>query len=232
MTYPDLSNPPVLEVVVEFGVVYATATDTEVFRAFVASLDGYPEVETVLGAGDGTEERIYGYVAYNSEQTRVIRVGEWGLTLNELAPYGTWDDIVEIVRPLWDRFQKAFDVESVTHLGLRYINGLNFPPDEAGNRQLLHSWPPFCDDLIERNPDGFAMRMDVPLRNSGMRARIYHSLSRTEDGNIGLLIDNYVHIIPDENDFVSIWDTFGRLREAKNKLFFEAITDAALDPYR
>ena len=228
-----LNNPPVLEVVLELGVEYGSESSAELFRAFVASLEGdYPQVDSVTTEGEDGEEHVRGYAAYNPERTRVVQVGDWGFTLNELAPYSSWKDTAAVARPVWDRFRKAFSVGAVTRLGLRYINVLDFPSDEGGDRQLLNSWPPFCGDLIERDPAGFTLSMDVPLKEPGVRALVYHGLGQGEGGTVQLVVDNYVYVPAYDGPVDGVWDEFERLRAVKNRLFFEAVTDAALDPYR
>lgn len=229
----QLSNPPILEVVLDFGVEYPGGEDLGRLRAFIASLEAeYPDSQPIQqSGGDGEPEKEIGYFAYSPENTRAIQVSFRGLTVNELVPYTSWEDVSNQVRPLWDRFVEAFEISSVRWVGLRYINRLAHPTDETGTRQLLRSWPPFCEDLIERKPDGFLLRMEVPLTEPGVHAAISHALTYPDGENIELVIDNNVYVPAYEGDASSIWDTLDKLRDIKNKLFFGALTEEALGPY-
>ena len=97
---------------------------------------------------------------------------------------------------------------------------------------VLRSWPPFCEHLIARRPDGFLLRMDVPLKSPGIHATISHVLTQVGEETVEVTVDNNVYVPTYEGDISDVWEKLDELRVIKNELFFGALTDDALEPYR
>ena len=233
-----LSRPPVLEVVLNFGVVYGQQMpfSVERARAFADMLGGFARVQDVP-AEEGDSQ---GIIAFSDENTRAIQVLSDTFAINlfgynsaiETSPiYDSWESVRGHARPLWNAFCAHFEVEHVNHLALRYINELTFEPDHTGERRLLESWPSFSPELINRDPEGFVMRMEVPLRGNQLRATIVHIISHDDEGNVRLIVDNDVIKSDRRKDIEEIWEDFEAMRHVKNKLFYDALTETALKPY-
>jgi len=222
-------------VVLDFRVEYAQSFDSERARAFV---EGFPETFRLVTEVEEGDDETVGYVAYSEGDTRALQVGPWGFAFNEITvrsprPYTSWEDIVTIARPLWERYVTELGVARVKRLGLRYSNVLRLDADPTGERKLLRSWPKFSESIL-RDPETYLLRMDVPLTDPGLRATVVHVLSHpeTEPGPVQIVVDNDVYAPNLADEPSTVWETFERLRSAKNALFYDALTESALDRYR
>jgi len=149
-----------------------------------------------------------------------------GFTLNRLKPYTSWDLIsVEALR-LWAVYLDLAKPQAVTRLALRYINHLNLPGPVADLAEYIVEAP----RLPGTTPGvitTFRSHLTLEYPESQMKAnvnRVLETSIETSGPSILFDIDVYRPGPIDPRGGV-LPEALLRLRDYKNRIFFEGITE-------
>ena len=147
-----------------------------------------------------------------------------GVTFRRQSPYPSWAEFADKARPLVEAFLSTAKPDRLVRLGLRYIFYCRGHHRDPGD--YFGSLPSLPDSLgltVRRLLSSVAAR-DV---ESGFSLEVTHflldDLEPERTGyllDIGVSSDNRFHPEADR-----MWGTFEQLRELKNRVFFELITD-------
>jgi len=186
---------------------------------------GPPSIATSAGA-DGLMFR-------SPEEQKVVQARLDGFTFNKLKPYEQWEIFRDEARNLWNVYYKIAKPVRVTRIALRYINRIEIPFPIRDFKDYILTVPEIAPTL----PQGlqqFFMRLDIPMPNTLAMARITQTLAkRTEDQRLPFIFDIDVwQLIDYEGQANEMWDEFEKLREIKNKIFFESITEKTKELFR
>lgn len=155
----------------------------------------------------------------------VVQFKADGLTLSRLAPYETWEAMSAKARELWKLYLEASKAERVTRLATRYINVMELPLPIPDFRDFLAS-PPEVPPQLPQGISSFFSRIVIPERESTTAAILTQALEGVTEDKAPVVLDIDVLKdvdLPTASD--EVWETLEMLREFKNRLFFESITD-------
>lgn len=155
----------------------------------------------------------------------VVQCKADGLTLSRLAPYETWEAMSAKARELWTLYLVASRAERVTRLATRYINIMELPLPIPDFRDFLIC-PPEVPPQLPQEISSFFSRIVIPERKSQSAAVLTQVLegATEEKAPVVLDIDAFkdLDLAAASED---VWETLEALREFKNQLFFESITE-------
>jgi uncharacterized protein (TIGR04255 family) len=155
----------------------------------------------------------------------VVQFRRDGFTFSRLPPYPDWNDFVENARPFAEAYLDVMGPHYLERLALRYINHFRLPyPCDlndyfVGLQQLPESLPQYMSNLLTR------FTLHDP--RTDFSANITLGLLDDLDPElIGFILDIDAFRTTDfEPDLEQAIGTFHQLREFKNAIFFELITD-------
>lgn len=233
-------HAPITEALIDIQ-ASGIACGLEVLRSFESLRPGFPEVRDVRGEQfmirTGQEPSIHqtvefkGYQFWSADHHRVWQARTNGFTYSHLAPYESWELLRKEARSIWEEFRGR--TEAVPkRLAVRFINRFDLPSkgDFADYFQTVPRIPPKLDTGLA----GYLMQLVLPQRDIDATAIITQTpmpSGRPDTTSVVLDIDLYrdTHV---PNDEVSIWNIFEQLRDRKNLLFEESITDKAREVIR
>ena len=245
-TVEHLRNAPIREALIDLRIPEQRDLDLSRLRALCKGLDSYPTLhESVWFQGmvqltptgemlSGEPERyINGYRAISADERAVVQFRTDGFTFSRLHPYTSWEEIADEARRLWIRYVDVVNPRHVDRLGLRYINHLRFPHPIlnigdyiVGLPNIPRSWPQVISN--------FLFRTTLFDDANGLSANVTQAL--VEEPNpelIGVLFDIDVfreaEIRPADED---VWGTMELLRDLKNRIFFDGVTERTVEMYR
>ncbi len=244
--YRHLGNAPITEALIDLRVRLPAEFQVEKFSSLRETLhDQYPNVDTrklIEGemeiGGDKLRQSlrdtgIHGYVFKSLDNTKVAQFRKDGFTFSRLKPYTCWEDISAEAKNLWKLYVAKASPELVTRIAVRYINQLNIPlPIDDLARYL--TVPPRVPANVPQEISTFFSRVVVHDLEQDIAANIIQVLQ-------GSSMPNHVAIILDidvykqkESGFEEsdIWLTFERLRDLKNRIFFDSITEGTVSLYK
>ena len=165
-----------------------------------------------------------GIVLKSEDGTSLAQFRTDGFTFNKLAPYTRWEEVLPETLNLWAIYLELAKPEQVTRLATRYINRLKLPLPIVDLSIYLTS-PPSIPQGLPQQLHGFLTRLDII--ESNLSARLIQALERSPDPNylvVLLDIDAYQEAELDPQS-ERIPKVLGLLRDFKNRIFFESITE-------
>lgn len=235
-----LSNAPISEAVIDFRVKLPLKFDLERFSSLEEVLGpAYPnketkweyagEVQFVKGQLQQAIQHanLTGYIYRSGDGKDVAQFRRDGFTFSRLRPYSEWETVLTEAKRLWRLYADRASPEMViTRLAVRYINELNIPLPIHDFADYLTA-PPTIPENLPQAVRHFMTRVVICDEASDIQANIIQALQKgkkPEEAIIILDIDVYKE---QETGFEesTIWPTFEQLRQLKNDIFFDSITE-------
>jgi len=182
----------------------------------------------VTAGATGTEA---GLVLTSGDGKRIAQVRLDGFAFSQLAPYDTWDVFHDEAMRLWRVYCQVASPESVSRLGVRYINRLDIPSAIIEIKDYVRTFPEISPDLPQALA-GYFMQVQVPLRDFSASVYINSTIVEPPKPNTTSLIldiDTFREVnLSDASDAFSddLEAGLSELRRAKNFVFEACITPA------
>lgn len=239
-----LSQAPIREAVIDIQ-FQASTTPTEVadfaegFAAGRGQLSDLWAANVELKAGaDGihqTHTGIHIGKRLNFQDGKhVAQFRTNGFTFSRLPPYETWELMSASAADVWTSYLEAIRPQSISRLGVRFINSLRLPLPVVSFDDYLVSAPQVPAELPQ-SVRGFFSRVQIVDATNADVAVVTQMLEGEEPGGaaINVLFDIDVFHSCDLRliDGGTINSVLGRLRNFKNKTFFGYLREKTLEPY-
>jgi uncharacterized protein (TIGR04255 family) len=240
-----LRRDPIQEAVIDFRAGGATTLSDAAAAASVVSAlsDRFPkheerrkfETRIELKSGkfvtENQDEGFFGVFLSSQDDQTVAQFRRDGFTLNRLKPYTGWATLLPLVLDLWDAYVSVAHPDHVARVALRYINRLDLSL-EAGKdfSSYLRSAPEIPPELPQEVA-GFQTRVTI-VQPDGSMANIIQTLEQSSTERMVILLDiDAYRNGPMPVGREAIRPILESLREFKNRVFFESVTETTLRFY-
>lgn len=232
-------NPPIVEAVINLHVTFpggdvepSLARAAKTFADFGRAQDLNVVDLNVQEGKDGqirsdTVKKRFGLKFSNEANDRILQIRSEGFAYSHMSPYATWETFSTEARALWDLFADDCSPVQVTRIAIRYINRLKLPFAVLELADYLKFYPevPASLGIIE----GVLCRVQLPQPKVSPKSSALVTLATepSVDANIQSLvldIDVFDHVAMSPND-PRIWDSLLNMRDIKNHIFEESLTD-------
>jgi uncharacterized protein (TIGR04255 family) len=173
---------------------------------------------------------LHGYKYTSNDKDFVVQSTINGLTISNLVTYCGWDNLIALSRHLLSIYGEFTKPISTTRIAVRYINNLELPLPVDSLRDWLKDCP-VVPGLGDNCITGFFHRT---LANIGNNQIIYTQALEPikHDKILPVIIDTDVYSLKTLNlNDETVWETCSELRDIKNKIFFNSITEKTLELY-
>lgn len=235
-----LRNAPITEAIVDFRVSLPSDFRADRLRqARDRLVREYPlvvehkgmEAHFEFAAGQPKEPRtrdlgFQGIWLKTEDEKSVAQFRVDGFTFNRLKPYTRWEQILPEALRLWRLYTELATPQSVTRLALRYINHMKLPaPASSLDDYILTS--PKVPPSVPQTLSAFATRIVLEHAQHQMKANVVQVLEAGIEGPaLSLLFDIDVYRAgPLEVSAATMEQILGNLRDYKNEIFFESLTE-------
>lgn len=241
-------NAPIVEALLDIRVkLPATVTLDQLARFQDGVRDAYPNrrthfswqagfqmkpggVSLELNAPTGGED---GYVFSSADGRQTAQARRDGFTFNRLKPYDRWESLRDEARRLWNRYREIANPIQIGRAALRYINRIEIPISITNFKEYVLTTPEIAPEL----PQGmstFFMRLVIPEQDLGFMAIVTETMEEPKGDLLPFILDVDVHKERDfdASDDTVLWNTFERLRDFKNDIFFKSITPRSKELFR
>lgn len=245
----QLANAPVREALIDLR--FEPAVTLEVIDRFISKLGneyGSPTDlwEAVFGlmnqgaaAATHSGQRVVGRrVQSNGAAPQyVLQARTAGFTLSRLSPYGKWQELRDEAAALWGSFRAVAGQVDVTRVAVRYINELNLPLPMSDFEEYL-TVPPRVPSGLSQSVSGFFSRVIIPDPTSDCVSIVTQVLdgqpvASPAGAAIMVLLDiDVTRTLRLRGDEAT--ETFAALdvlRDQKNRMFFEHLTERTVEMY-
>jgi len=236
--YDTLANPPIQQALI--GVMVEPVQPFANLERIPPILSKkYPLCEpfhnksvfiNIAPEGDIKSQNIHGtqqgYNLFSENRKKQINVSTLNVVMLDAAKYKNGEHLIKQYREIWNAYIKYTKPERLKRVGLRYINHFFMTPTEADKNLQIKPVINFEGKsklLLAGLAGQYAVRSDLYRANGNL------AISATPQPNGKLSITFDIDVFDQEIpyvDFASIEDTLNRLRDFKNQLFFDNITDA------
>ena len=234
-----LRNAPIREAIIDLKV--APAVDpTKLAPLFESLKERFPKQEVLqqrtfgfeFGPGELRSSRIDGGAQggrlTSADGRYIVQLRVDGFTLSRLPPYETWEAMREVAQPLWNDYLRHSQTEKVTRAAVRYINVMDLPLPIRDFKDYL-SAPPEIPAALPQELGGFFSRVVIVHRELDVAGVVTQALETAYDNKVQVILDIDVFREGRQTDWrvndPSVWDTLERMRDFKNQIFFESITE-------
>ncbi len=233
-----LRNAPIIEAIIDFRVTLPSHFNPEDFSSFSRELsDRYPKNEPrrVFAAAFGIKEDkpfveepemkgIQGYIYKSGDEKNIAQFRIDGFTFSRLNPYTEWESVFSEAKSLWELYSSKSLPELISRIAVRYINRLDLPQQMKGFEEYLTAPPPIPESLPQ---EASHFLTKIVIHEGDIKANIIQALTKSpKPEHIGVILDIDVYKANKLGiDESSVWSEFDRLREMKNRVFFESITE-------
>lgn len=174
------------------------------------------------------ESGVRGRLLASEDGKYVLQMRSDGFTFSRLPPYETWERMRQNAKPLWDTYVAAAGASTVSRIAVRYINVMPLPLPIGDFDEYLTA-PPQVPAALPQELAGFFSRVIIVSRNIDALAVVTQALEPQAEQKVPVILDIDVYReVPAAEWSASdprIWDTLDQLREFKNQVFFECITE-------
>jgi len=175
------------------------------------------------------QSNILGYVFISSDGTRQLQVKTDGITFNVLKPYENWEIHFEQFMIMWEIYKEMFAPNIVTRIATRFINKINIPLPFEDLQDYILNMPPI-PKCLPQNYSTFFMQIQVPCSEPLRNVIITEAIEPVIDSQLPFILDIDVYQwLNVQNSSESILTTFSELREVKNEIFENCITNKTRD---
>lgn len=235
-----LPHAPIKEAMIDIQVALPEKVNTEALNSRYAQIaDQYPKHETLqrgefgLHSNEGEPTRLtightvvgYRYTSENAQ--RVVQFRMDGFTFSRLEPYDTWEEMKEEAVRLWDIYAESVSPNPITRIATRYVNLLKLPLNTELKEYLTA--PPTIPEGLSQELSSFFTRIEIREPSIGAHGILTQALEGVREDHAPMVLDIDVYIArqfdPSEKEF---WDCLDQLRDFKNTVFFESITEEAV----
>lgn len=239
--HPTYPNSTITEVVCDFhfkqpdGVGWQQSLFGEFFKVIQ---DQYPTMEPGVNMGLRINVGPQGIgPQYLEKESRIrfsrpdneyiVQLAPLNLVLNVLPPYPSWSKVMEEIENVWSKALGSVPVESITRIGLRYIN--RFPKDEKDFS--LVGWIQSGDFVprgILESKSNFLSRVQNQIDDNNRLVVTVTDVEPDEDNKLGSVILDIDRIVEDELESSTemllkaidklhsdVWDVFSSSKDEK-----------------
>jgi uncharacterized protein (TIGR04255 family) len=241
-----LSRAPLREALIDLQ--FETRLSMQAIDRFVESIEGrYGKSlalwETVFGVNNvgpnpetTSSHKAVGRRLEATNGPYVLQCREAGFTVSRLLPYGRWEELREEAKSLWSLLLGQVDAFTVSRIAVRYINEIKIPLPVLDFGDYL-TCPPKVPDALPQAINGFLTRVVIPDEAANGVAIVTQALEGPPTGGVEGLS---VTVILDIDVFrlnqidaraEAIWASLDALRDLKNRMFFEHVTEKTVELY-
>lgn len=183
-----------------------------------------------------TQKNQIGYRFESQEHTHILQCRTNGFTFSRLSPYETWEQMRDEAKELWEQFITETRPGTVSRLAVRYINALRIPlPIDSFSTYL--AVPPELPAALPQTLAGFLQRFVIARASDGCTAVVTQALEESnvqlESDAITVFLDiDVFKIVELQPDAPEIWQILEVLRNFKNDVFFEYLTEKSVESYQ
>lgn len=167
---------------------------------------------------------------------RVLSLRTSGFAFSQLAPYKDWAALKERARPLWETFIRELRPEVVTRMAVRFINLLPLPVPFDDFSKYLTAGPNVPPNLPQ-GLSAFLQRVVIVDPAKNLKAIVTQALEESQvslkTGTVGIFLDiDTFRVVQVDAGSQDVWATLDELRDFKNAIFFDHITEEAAELFR
>ncbi len=195
-------------------------------QGFTGKLDEQPEVKVLE-----SKVSIHALLLQKEAENQLIQIRQDGYSFNRLTPYSSLDDYFPEIERTWNLFIEHFSPLSIQRIRLRYINRIILPLENGKlNLDKFLKVGPRLPGNSQLGFAGFVHQQQLVEPNTDNRANVILSTQPGNSDEIPLIFDigTTKEVRYDHFDWENILTVVNSLRNLKNHIFFDSLTEEGI----
>jgi uncharacterized protein (TIGR04255 family) len=185
-------------------------------------------VQGQFSAGDevgaSTTQTPMGFSFSSEDGKQIFQARRDGFTFSRLRPYGSWPELQDEARRLWDIYRGAVNPAKITRVAVRYINQIDIPLSAIDYKDYFRTIPEVSPELPQAL-SAFFMQLQFPQTDFGgllilTQTAVTPPTPDTSSVILDLDVFKETEMVADED----VWGLLETLRKRKNEFFEGCIT--------
>jgi uncharacterized protein (TIGR04255 family) len=230
-------NAPISEALVDIRVELPSSVTLETLELIHHHVKNkYPRMEKriyVQGqffagneVGAAAKQTIMGYAFTSNDGKQVFQARLDGFTFSRLRPYGTWLELRDESRRLWDIYRDVVTPSKTMRIAVRYVNQIDIPLPHIDYKDYFRTTPEVSPDLPQEL-SGFFMQLQFPqpaFDGTLILTQLAIPPPTPNTSSVVLDLDVFKQTLEPLSEG-ELWTLLGTLRDRKNDFFEGCITD-------
>ncbi|WP_374428990.1 TIGR04255 family protein [Tabrizicola sp.] len=234
--------PPIIEAVVQYSFsdnldIKVVSSACDVLMDHFASKTDRRSVSSTIDlqtAQVKSDVQHIGFELVNGDGNRILILDTNSVVLSQKGTYSGWGDFVSWIDAELTNIITLIGDVSVSRLGVRFVNRLDVPlQDNLGRFEDFVTVYPRDFSFGGTNVTRFIVSFsrEIPETNHGFNITC-GTVESPAPASLGILLDiDAFAVFLDGRPMSNLSETLAELREVKNKVFEESITDAAREKF-
>ncbi|MFA5297940.1 MAG: TIGR04255 family protein [Lutibacter sp.] len=170
------------------------------------------------------DKQFDGIQVISKNRQEIFTITETKFTFQSHEKYTGWDNFIKNAFKFWDEFNEFFDLNELNGISLRYVNKIKLPLDVKEISKYFNTY--LKDDKNSFSISNFQFRFTTLDRENNFNINISHILDTPLEDSVPYIFDIdilYNSVI--KNDRELVISLFEKIRDKKNQLFNEGITE-------
>jgi uncharacterized protein (TIGR04255 family) len=241
--FPHLEHAPIIEAVIYWQANTSNPLEPSTLKQELSSrLPGYPICQPqhnvhieASGTEDGSSEVVHrtrwnGFRLQDLHNHYVAQFTPTGVVFSRLEPYENWENFIFEVKKVWDVYQDLAQPIALETLGVRYINRIPNISHQPISLYLTSKQPASTEFEAALVTESFFYQDEYNVPGYPYRINWARTTQRYPNPDqVALILDIDVSML---EGMFPVWEDVTRrlaeMRWLKNKIFFNALTPAAL----
>lgn len=230
----NLKNAPIAEAIAQVNFQSPGEVRMTDLKKWVGDIRGFNEEhiqEMQIKAGHTPDVSQYGFKFFNPGTKEFLQATRNFFAYSRTSKYTEWLDFRNTASARLISFLRDSQAVNVSRVALRYINKFQIPYDHENLDRYLRIRP-VMGNLAQKRPESLTLQYTLPISDIDGRAKVGMRLERAADEKWQVLLDIDVFVSgnfsPTEEAIVAELD---KLRDVKNDIFKESLTDETLKTF-
>lgn len=169
-----------------------------------------------------------GYILRCAESSKVIQARRGSFAFHKVKEYESFDNLTTEFKKYWNSFVKCCGSLTVHNISVRYLNFIVKNIDETSNSLVtIKTTYPFAgkmEDVFTQCRFNYEKKPDI-------KANVIVADGK-EQNNDGVILDIILSKkLQNEQDDIKIFGKLNDMRDVKNDIFFQSITEETIKKY-
>lgn len=235
----QFSRSPLTEAVIELRVILSDKVSLETLAEVQAKGKGkkrYPDrrnrwlTQGQVSGNPRVPSSVHraqvGYDFASADGRQIIQARLDGFAFIRLAPYKSWESFRDEARRWWNAYRSVTKPKTITRIAVRYINRFELPLPIHDLKDYLRTVPEIAPGLPQGLSNYF-MQLHIPQEDLGAMLLLNEAgVPSPNQDFVSILLDiDIFREVDPPNSEDEIWEYFEQLRNRKNEVFLESITE-------
>jgi uncharacterized protein (TIGR04255 family) len=244
-----LARAPIVEALVDLRVHAPENVTVERIEAMFATRNfGYQKIAPIIRGTFGvvfnpqdapitkltpSTSTIVGIRLHSADEKYVAQFTTEGFTLSRLEPYESWEALIAEAQRVWREYKICVTPTSIHRAATRFINNLRLPLRIGDRFERFLTGMPDMPSEFPQAVSSFLQRFVIQDDATGATAVLTQALNQVPPVPplpVILDIDVFRETLFSP-DGAEVWNFLAELRKLKNRFFFGALTDEAVELY-